>query len=130
VYNSSIGLEAALLGATVVCGGTARYSNYNVALLPESPLSFKEQVETFLAADAIQTPSEYRENARRFLYYQLYRASIPLEDYLIPHIRPGFVVFKDFPWKALDPAHSEPLRVVVEGILEGRPFTMPEQDPD
>jgi hypothetical protein len=126
VYNSSIGLEAALLRATVVCGGTARYANEDLALLPESPLSFTEQVEAFLAADVIQTPPKYRENARRFLYYQLYRASIPLNDYLTPHIRPGFVVFKDFPWKALDPAYSEPLRIIVEGILEGRPFIMPE----
>jgi hypothetical protein len=129
VYNSSIGLEAALLRATVVCGGTARYSNYPIALLPESPLSFREQVDEFLAADTIQTPPEFRENARRFLYYQLYRASIPLEDYLTPHIRPGFVVFKDFPWKALDPAIAEPLHIIVEGILDGRPFIMPGQDP-
>lgn len=126
VYNSSIGLEAALMGAAVVCGGKARYTQVPTAYFPQSPQAFRQQVETFLNAGAVQAPPEFQGNARRFLYYQLYRASIPLEEYLMTGPRPGFVLLRDFAWQRLLPENSTSMRVLVEGILEGKPFLMPE----
>jgi hypothetical protein len=40
--------------------------------------------------------------------------------------RPGFVLLRDFAWQRLLPENSTSMRVLVEGILEGKPFLMPE----
>jgi hypothetical protein len=114
------------MGAAVVCGGKARYTQVPTAYFPQSPQAFRQQVETFLNADAVQAPPEFQGNARRFLYYQLYRGSIPLEEYLMTGPRPGFVLLRDFAWQRLLPENSTSMRVLVEGILEGKPFLMPE----
>lgn len=126
VYNSSIGLEATLLGVPVLCGGKARYTQYPTVFFPQSPEAFRQQANEFLKAESISVPIEYERNARRFLYYQLYRASIPLDDYLQTGPRPGFVLLRDFSWRQLQPENSVPMRVLVEGILEEKPFLMPE----
>ncbi len=128
VYNSSIGLEAALLGAAVVCGGASRYTPYPITLLPETPAAFQAQCEAFLAADVADAPVAARELARRFLYYQLYQLSLPFDDYLEAHPRrPGFVKLRDFSWEALSPDRSPTLRTIVNGILEGAPFSLPDE---
>jgi hypothetical protein len=128
VYNSSIGLEAALLKTAVICGGKARYTQYPAVYLPESPRAFSVQAAAFLddPAGRIPLPPEFERNARRFLYYQLYRASIPLGRYLEDGLRPGFVHLQNFDWQELLPERSLPLRVIVEGILDGQPFIRPE----
>ena len=126
VYNSSIGLEAALMGSLVLCGGKARYTQVPTALFPQSQEAFRQQVEALLGAETIQVPPEFQRNARRFLYYQLYRASIPLEEYLQTGPRPGFVLLRDFSWRRLLPENSASMQVLVNGILEGKPFLMPE----
>jgi hypothetical protein len=56
-----------------------------------------EMLEQFLAADAVQAPTEHRLNARRFLYYQLYRTSLPFDEFLEPDgVLPGYVRLKAF----------------------------------
>jgi len=126
VYNSSIGLEAALMGAPVLCGGKARYTQYPTVFFPHSPEAFRRQAEELLDAESISIPPEFQRNARRFLYYQLYRASIPLDEYLQTGPRPGFVLLRDFSWRRLHPEASASMRVLVDGILQGKPFLMPE----
>lgn len=126
VYNSSIGLEAALLGKPVLCGGRARYTQYPTVFFPQTRQAFAEQAEEFLSTPEIHLPPEFQRNARRFLYYQLYRASLPLDEYLQTGPRPGFVLLRDFSWERLLPHHSASMQVLHEGILDGKPFLMPE----
>jgi hypothetical protein len=38
----------------------------------------------------------------------------------------GFVELKPFGWQDLSPENSIPIRVLRDGILESRPFLMPE----
>jgi hypothetical protein len=125
VYNSSIGLEASLMGAVVVCGGKARYIQLPTAYFPQSPLAFQQKVEELLSAETVKSSSEFQRNARRFLYYQLYRASIPLDEYLQVGPRPGFVLLRDFSWQRLLPGNSVSMQVLVNGILDGDEFLMP-----
>ena len=127
LYNSSIGLEAALLGKAVLCGGRARYTQYPMVYFPASQEDFCRQAEELLQAGEIEVPPEFRRNARRFLYYQLYRASLPLDRYLESAPRAGFVQLRPFSWQDLLPENSPALRVIVEGILEGAPFLLPEE---
>jgi hypothetical protein len=124
VYNSSIGLEAALLGAAVVCGGNARYTRVATAYLPDSPRALRRRCEAFLAADRIEVPPAFRRNARRFMYYQLFRVSLPFEDYLEVDSYPGFVGLREFDWDRLRPEHSPAIQAVMEGVVNGRPFEL------
>lgn len=122
VYNSSIGLEAALLGAPVICGGKARYTQYPTVFLPESQLDFQSMVEDFLNAEVIHPPAEFQNNARRFLYYQFYRISLSMDGFLTEGEKPGAVYLKPFSWQHLLPENSDSLRTIHEGLLFGKPF--------
>ncbi|MBN2146008.1 MAG: hypothetical protein JW726_01425 [Anaerolineales bacterium] len=124
VYNSSIGLEATLLGAAVISGGKARYTPYPTVFFPQSIPAFEEQVEAFLAADQIEVPPEFQRNARRFLYYQLFKTSLPFDEFLQDSTLPGFVNLRPISWKQLTPEHSPTIRVIVNGILQGKPFLL------
>ena len=99
VYNSTIGLEASLLGAPVLCGGKARFTQIPTVFFPTSPDEYSRQAEEFLSASQIVVPAEYQHNARRFLYYQLFRSSLPFDEYLKEDgIWPGYVSLKPFTW--------------------------------
>jgi hypothetical protein len=116
VYNSSIGLEAALIGKPVLCGGKARYTQYPMVFFPETPVEYQQKLQDFLNADSIDIPAEFSRNARRFLYFQLYRASLPFNAFLTAGPRKGFVGFKPFSWKKLLPENSATMRLLAEGL--------------
>ncbi len=127
VYNSSIGLEASLMGALVVCGGRARYNRYPTAYLPDSASAYRKLVTELLDAETVQAPEEHQRNARRFLYYQFYRVSIPFEDYLQEGMRQGQVFLKPFRWQQLLPDNSLTAHLMTDGILNQKPFILPEE---
>lgn len=129
VYNSSIGLEASLLGAPVICGGKARYTQYPTVFLPESPAALEGLTKSFLQADRIEIPADFQRNARRFLYYQFYRISLPMDEFLQEGEKQGFVSLKSFSWQRLLPQSSLTLRVIHDGILNKAPFILPEDHP-
>jgi len=127
VYNSSIGLEAALLDVPVLCGGKARYTLYPTVFLPQSVGEYQEKAEQFLAEDRIEIPPEFQRNARRVLYHQFYRSSLPLGDYLNAHPTPGYVQLKPFSWRSLLSENSPTIRVIIDGVVNGETFLMPEE---
>lgn len=127
VYNSTIGLEASLLGAAVLCGGKARFTQLPTVFFPQTPEDYRQMAETFLAADAIEVPAEFRRNARRFLYYQLFRTSLPFDDFLQEDgLWNGYVLLKPFPWQKLLPQNSPTMRAILEGILSQKQFWLDE----
>jgi hypothetical protein len=128
VYNSSIGLEASLLGVPVLCGGKARYTQVPTVFFPQTPHAYLQLMEEFLSVDRIEIPKVFQVNARRFLYWQLYRTAIPFNRYLEAHPTPGYVQLKHFTWQALTPERSIPMRVMVNGILDGKEFLVPEDE--
>jgi hypothetical protein len=127
VYNSTIGLEASLLGAAVLCGGKARFTQLPTVFFPQSPDDYRQMAEAFLDADAIEIPAEFRRNARRFLYYQLFRASLPFDDFLQEDgLWNGYVLLKPFSWQKLLPQNSPTMRTILEGILSHKKFWLNE----
>jgi hypothetical protein len=127
LYNSTIGLEAALMGAAVLCGGKARFTQIPTVFLPATPQEYRQKAEDFLAAEKIQMPPEFIKNARRFMYYNLYRYCLPFSDYLENDgVWPGYVALKPFDYRALLAENSPTLRVIVDGILKNKPFIMDE----
>jgi hypothetical protein len=126
VYNSSIGLEAILLGVPVLCGGKARYTQYPTVFFPQTPEEFQNKVREFLASEHIQIPDEFLWNARRLLYWQLYRTALPLNRYIQAHPTPGYVQLKRFSWQDLLIGNSTSMRVLVEGVVDGKSFIIPD----
>jgi hypothetical protein len=125
VYNSTIGLEASIMGAPVLCAGRARYTQLPTVFFPTSAQEFQKLAETYLTSEIIDIPSEYRHNARRFLYYQLYRSSLPFTDFLEEDtIWKGFVRLRKFSWNQLTPVQSPAIQTILNGILEGGNFLL------
>lgn len=128
VYNSTIGLEAALMGTAVLCAGKARFTQIPTVFQPRSIQEFNQQAAEMLAADTIAIPPQYLQNARRFFYYQLFRTSLPFGDLLEEdHIWRGYVrLKKDIDWQRLLPGQSVSLDIIRQGILENTPFLLPD----
>jgi hypothetical protein len=124
VYNSTIGLEASIMGAAVLCAGKARFTQYPTVFFPQTIEEVRSKMKEFLAADSIYIPLEFKHNARRFLYYQLFRTSLPFGDFLEPSVRTTQTRLKSFALEAL--VKSGSVKVIKEGVLEGGNFLIKE----
>ncbi|MCB9144770.1 MAG: hypothetical protein H6635_05325 [Anaerolineales bacterium] len=122
IYNSTIGLEASIMGAAVLCAGKARFTQYPTVFFPQTVEEVKKTTQEFLSAEEIKIPAEFKRNARRFLYYQLYRTSLPFGDFLEPSVRVTQTKLKPFKFDAL--LNSKSIQVVLEGILKNGDFLL------
>jgi hypothetical protein len=127
-YNSSVGLEGVIAGLPVLCAGRARYDQVDPGLLPASREIYRRTLEAYLAESPPPAPPGRAERARRFLHFELYRASLDFSDFLAERRgHPGMVE-----WHAFDPAalgRSTDLQVVVRGIVDGAAFVLPATPP-
>jgi hypothetical protein len=124
VYNSTIGLEASIMGAAVLCAGKARFTQYPTVFFPQTADEVKRKLKEFLNADAIAVPAEFKRNARRFLYYQLYRTSLPFGDFLEPSVRTTQTRLKTFVLDDL--VNSASIKVILDGLLDDGDFLLKE----
>jgi len=125
VYNSTIGLEASIMGAPVLCAGRARFTQLPTVFFPATQEQFQYQLSEFLAAEAIPVPAEFKRNARRFLYYQLYRSSLPFGDFLEEDgIWQGFVRLKKISPQSLSPDVSPTMKTILDGIRNEGDFLL------
>jgi len=126
IYNSTIGLEASILGRPVLCAGRSRFTQYPTVYFPDTQEAFGRQMEEFLAADEVPALPEHQRQARRLLYFQLYRTSLPFEDYLEATPQKGYVRLKPFEWRALLLEASPTVRALLDGILGEGDFLLEE----
>jgi len=124
VYNSTIGLEASIMGAAVLCAGKARFTQYPTVFFPRTIEDVRKKMKEFLAADSIDVPLEFKRNARRFLYYQLFKTSLPFGEFLEPSVRTTQTRLKSFALKEL--VRSESVKVIKDGVLDGGDFLLGE----
>ena len=124
VYNSTIGLEASIMGAAVLCAGRARFTQYPTVFFPQTVDEVRRKMKEFLSAEKIEVPAEFKRNARRFLYYQLFRTSLPFGDFLEPSVRTTQAKLKSFELEEL--LESDAVKVILEGVLEGGDFLLKE----
>lgn len=124
VYNSTIGLEASIMGAAVLCAGKARFTQYPTVFFPQTIEEVRRKMKEFLAADSIDVPLEFKRNARRFLYFQLFRTSLPFGEFLETSVRATQTRLKSFELEEL--MKSESVKVITEGALEGGGFLLRE----
>ncbi|NMB53742.1 MAG: hypothetical protein GYA15_03495 [Leptolinea sp.] len=127
VYNSTIGLEASIMGMPVLCAGKARFTQVPSVFSPGSIAEYLRMVEDFLTASDVKAPPEHQRNARRFLYYQLFRSSLPFDAFLEEdRFWKGYVTLKPFDIDALRRQNSVTLDTILHGILEHGDFLLPE----
>ena len=124
VYNSTIGLEASIMGAAVLCAGKARFTQYPTVFFPQTIEEVRRKMKEFLAADSIDVPLEFKRNARRFLYYQLFRTSLPFGKFLEPSVRTTQTRLKSFALAEL--MRSESVKVIKNGVVDGGEFLLRE----
>lgn len=127
VYNSTIGLEASIMGAAVLCAGKARFTQYPTVFFPQTVDDVKRKMKEFLATDSIDVPPEFKRNARRFLYYQLYRTSLPFGNFLEPSVRTTQTKLKSF--ELDDLLKSESVKAILDGVLNDGDFLLKEPTP-
>lgn len=126
IYNSTIGLEASIMGAAVLCAGRARFTQYPTVFFPQTVEDVRRKMKEFLAAEQIEIPAEFKRNARRFLYYQLFRTSLPFGDFLEPSVRTTQTKLKSFALGALAPENSTAIATILDGLLAGGDFLLKE----
>ena len=126
VYNSTIGLEASIMGAPVLCGGKARFTQYPTVFFPQTVEEVRRKMQEFLEAEKIDVPPEFKRNARRFLYYQLFRTSLPFGDFLEPSVRTTQTRLKSFELEKLLPENSEAIEAIFDGLLSNGDFLLKE----
>jgi len=124
VYNSTIGLEAAIMGAAVLCAGAARFTQYPIVFFPQRVDEVRAKMEEFLDVETIEVPAEFKRNGRRLLYYQLYKTSLPFGDFLEPSVRTTQTRLKSFGLDAL--LESDAVQAILEGVLDGGDFLLKE----
>ena len=125
VYNSTVGLEAAIKGKPVLCAGKARYTQVSTVYFPGTMDEFQKTMRKFLQQPVIPVPEEFIHNARLVLYSQLFMASLPFADFIESDgVWNGFVRIKDFPFESLSPEKSLTIRTVVDGILHQKDFLL------
>lgn len=124
VYNSTIGLEASIMGAPVLCAGKARFTQYPTVFFPQTVDEVRGTMKEFLEAEKIEVPPEFKRNARRFLYYQLFRTSLPFGDFLEPSVRTTQTRLKSFTLNEL--LESNAVKAILDGILKDGDFLLGE----
>lgn len=124
VYNSSIGIEATIMGKPVLMAGRARYSHEYTAFIPEDRKEYESRLAEFLAQSEIHVPEEMIANARRLLFLELFHASLDLSPYLKPDpVLPGMVNFTPFDPEELN--EDPVLETIQHGIRGEGDFSMP-----
>ena len=123
VYNSTVGLEAMVLGKPVICGGETRYLNATAAVRPSNPVEYRGLVRQYANAKELSFSNHDRQQARRYLYYTYFKACLDLSRW----IGTDSVVGDQQLGTAADfhPDDSLEMNILVRGILKGDPFVYP-----
>ncbi len=127
VYNSSIGLGSHLAGYTCSMWrqGTL-YAIPNCIFTAHSADTGRGRSNSWQLIRSKSRPNLQR-NARRFLYYQFYRSSLPLDHYHRSASHARICAAQAFLVARLLAENSPTMRVMLDGILKGEPFLMPER---
>ena len=95
---------------------------------PKTIPGYLEKCEELLNCDQVDVPESFRLTARRFMYYQFFHTALSFEPFLQPdETWKGYVKIEKFPLEALDPENDINLKVIHEGILEGKAFVLPDE---
>ena len=120
-YNSTIGLEAGLLGKASIVAAHTKYDIADVAYAPTTQAQYHTLLETFLTQAEPPTPPDgAQDRARRYLYYLFFVNSLDYSPYITDSLI-GFTL-QNIQASQLSPDASDLTRVLLHGILHEQPF--------
>lgn len=122
IYNSTIGLEASLMKIPVLCAGRARFTQIPTVFYPPSRQEYENVLKKYLAAADIGLPAEFSINSRKFLYYQLFKSSLPFGEFLVSSFEPTQSILKLFNPDQL--TRSPSLQTIYQGLFEDGDFLL------
>lgn len=119
IYNSTIGMEAVLMGKYVLCAGKARFTQLPIVDFPATREAYLSALRDRLGGNIPPVDPKWIENARNFLYFQVFRSSLPF-SHLKPSIRGTHASLELFDPRELeiDPT----IDIVYKGLFEGGDF--------
>ena len=123
-YNSTIGLEATLMGVPVLGAARAPFVDFDTVYFECDRQAYLSRLESFLTATRLEVPDEAVKNTRRFMYYRYYRFSLPFGEFVESTPPTGYVRLKKFSWRSLE--KSPTTRALVDGILRDGNFPLKE----
>ena len=129
IYNSTVGLEASIMGKPVLAAGRGRSSDFDTMYFPEDQAAYLQQLEAFLTDGEVTARPEHIRNARRFFYFHYFIASLPFGEYIQPAWLRGFVKWRRFDLGALSASASPTMRALMDGILDGGDFMLRDARP-
>jgi hypothetical protein len=91
---------------------------------PQTVKEIKSKMEEFLGAENIEVPPVFQRNARRFLYYQLFRTSLPFGRFLEPSVRTTQTRLKSFELNEL--LETDAIKTILDGLLNDGDFLLKE----
>ena len=121
-YNSTVGLEATLMGVPVLGAARAPFVQYDTIYFEQDAEAYLRRLESFLTAAHIEMMKEAVAHTRRFMYYRSYRYSLPFGEFIESTPPLGYVRLKNFSWRKLD--QSPTIHVLREGLLQGKRFEL------
>ena len=121
VYNSTIGLEAAILGKPVICAGNSRYRKFQIGYYYENRDLYFDAINKIINKTFIHENETQINNARRYMYYTTFKASIDFSSYIKP-LREYDYTFKDFDLNLLLPEYSTEAKIIYDGIVKNKDF--------
>ncbi len=63
------------------------------------------------------------------MYFQFFHTALSFDTFIVPdETWKGYVKIRKFPLDALDPENDLNLRVIRDGILNGSPFVLPDEN--
>jgi hypothetical protein len=112
----------------VLCAGKARFTHPTrpTVFFPQTIEAVSKKMNELIEAETIDVPSEFKRNARRFLYYQLFRTSLPFGDFLEPSVRTTQTRLKTFDLEELAPETSKSIEAIFDGLLKEGDFLLKE----
>jgi hypothetical protein len=126
IYNSTIGLEASIMGVPVLCAGSSRFTDFGTVFFPASAEAYLKKLEKFLSAGKVKILPEQIRNSRRFFYHHYFIASLRFGEFLETAAMRGFVKWKKFPLQLLSASATPTVRALVDGILHNGDFLLKE----
>lgn len=119
IYNSQIGIEAALTGKTVLTGAKTRFHTSGAVEFEKTPGQFEARLEELLVSKGIDNNARSRALARRFYYFTMFKGFMGLRAFLGDE---NECEAKVTAIEELRAGTSRETRIILDGILRGTRF--------
>ena len=121
VYGSTTGIELGVRGVPVIVAGDVYYSGLRLTIDPDTPEEYDASIDEVLSGRVRRNDPARLEAWRRYAYYAIFRAAVPL-----PQVH--YETVNDLPMlrydslEDLDEGQDPNLDVVCQGIVDGTPI--------